>query len=91
MFFFTCRIALIMRSIDNFDWKYEFSLNNASYYAFYYVFQIAVMTPQILLDALRHAFVTMSAVSLLIFDECHRACGNHPYTRIMKVMGFFLF
>jgi endoribonuclease Dicer len=46
------------------------------------------MTPQILLDALRHAFVTMSAVSLLIFDECHRACGNHPYTRVMKVMGF---
>ncbi|KAM0865318.1 hypothetical protein ACQ4PT_043361 [Festuca glaucescens] len=46
--------------------------------------EIAVMTPQILLDALRHAFVTMSAVSLLIFDECHRACGNHPYTRVMK-------
>ncbi|KAM0895590.1 hypothetical protein ACQ4PT_023745 [Festuca glaucescens] len=46
--------------------------------------KIAVMMPQILLDALRHAFVTMSAVSLLIFDECHRACGNHPYTRVMK-------
>ncbi|KAE8819016.1 Endoribonuclease Dicer-3b-like protein [Hordeum vulgare] len=28
--------------------------------------------------------ITMSAVSLLIFDECHSACGNHPYTRIMK-------
>uniref|UniRef100_K4AJR2 Uncharacterized protein n=1 Tax=Setaria italica TaxID=4555 RepID=K4AJR2_SETIT len=46
--------------------------------------EIVVMTPQILLDALRHAFLTMSVMSLLIFDECHRACGNHPYSRIMK-------
>jgi endoribonuclease Dicer len=46
------------------------------------------MTPQILLDALRHAFLTMDVMSLLIFDECHRACGNHPYSQIMKVMGF---
>ncbi|XP_062205319.1 LOW QUALITY PROTEIN: endoribonuclease Dicer homolog 3b-like [Phragmites australis] len=46
--------------------------------------EIVVMTPQILLDALRHAFLTMSAMNLLIFDECHRACGNHPYSRIMK-------
>ncbi|KAL6883304.1 hypothetical protein ACP4OV_010718 [Aristida adscensionis] len=46
--------------------------------------EIVVMTPQILLDTLRHAFLTISAMSLLIFDECHRACGNHPYSRIMK-------
>ncbi|CAD6212969.1 unnamed protein product [Miscanthus lutarioriparius] len=46
--------------------------------------EIVVMTPQILLDALRHAFLTMRVMSLLIFDECHRACGNHPYSRIMK-------
>uniref|UniRef100_A0A0E0IU74 Dicer-like protein 3b n=1 Tax=Oryza nivara TaxID=4536 RepID=A0A0E0IU74_ORYNI len=50
--------------------------------------EIVVMTPQILLDALRHAFLTMSAVSLLIFDECHRACGSHPYARIMKEFYF---
>jgi len=49
------------------------------------VSQIVVMTPQILLDALRHAFLTMNVMSLLIFDECHRACGNHPYSQIMKV------
>ncbi|CAL4933981.1 unnamed protein product [Urochloa decumbens] len=46
--------------------------------------EIVVMTPQILLDALRHAFLTVNTMSLLIFDECHRACGNHPYSRIMK-------
>uniref|UniRef100_A0A0D9Y050 SRP54-type proteins GTP-binding domain-containing protein n=1 Tax=Leersia perrieri TaxID=77586 RepID=A0A0D9Y050_9ORYZ len=39
----------------------------------------------ILLDALHHAFLTMSVVNLIIFDECHRACGSHPYARIMKV------
>ncbi|KAK9273139.1 hypothetical protein L1049_017946 [Liquidambar formosana] len=45
---------------------------------------VLVMTPQILLDALRKAFLTLETVSLMIIDECHRATGNHPYTKIMK-------
>lgn len=43
------------------------------------------MTPQILLDSLRKAFLTIEAICLMIMDECHRATGNHPYTKIMKV------
>ena len=43
------------------------------------------MTPQILLDALRKAFLSLETVCLMIVDECHRATGNHPYTKIMKV------
>ncbi|XP_020094858.1 endoribonuclease Dicer homolog 3b-like isoform X2 [Ananas comosus] len=43
-----------------------------------------VSNREILLDALRHAFLTLDMVCLMILDECHRACGDHPYTRIMK-------
>ncbi|KAK4774624.1 hypothetical protein SAY86_009559 [Trapa natans] len=45
---------------------------------------VLVMTPQILLDTLRKASLSLEEVCLLIFDECHLARGNHPYTRIMK-------
>ncbi|PSS19311.1 Endoribonuclease Dicer 3a like [Actinidia chinensis var. chinensis] len=45
---------------------------------------ILVMTPQILLDALRKAFLSFEMLSLMIVDECHRATGNHPYTKIMQ-------
>ena len=48
------------------------------------------MTPQILLDALRNAFVNFESICLLIIDECHRASGNHPYTSIMKVNHLLL-
>ncbi|XP_059641179.1 endoribonuclease Dicer homolog 3 [Cornus florida] len=45
---------------------------------------VLVMTPQILLDALRKAFLSIEMISLMIIDECHHATGNHPYTKIMK-------
>ncbi|KAL9165554.1 hypothetical protein ABFS82_06G177900 [Erythranthe guttata] len=46
--------------------------------------EVLVMTPQILVDALRHRFLRLDEISVLIFDECHNARGKHPYSCIMK-------
>ncbi|KAJ1940320.1 Dicer-like protein 1, partial [Linderina macrospora] len=42
------------------------------------------MTHQIFLNALRHGFVDLEDIDLLVFDECHHARGNHPYALIMS-------
>ncbi|KAH6774267.1 hypothetical protein C2S51_012671 [Perilla frutescens var. frutescens] len=45
---------------------------------------VLVMTPQILLDALRKAYISFEVFSFIVLDECHRASGNHPYAKIME-------
>ncbi|KAF5180350.1 Endoribonuclease dicer-like protein [Thalictrum thalictroides] len=47
-------------------------------------YEVLVMTPQILLDALRHGFFKLDIIKLLIFDECHNARGNSAYACILK-------
>ncbi|XP_052186204.1 endoribonuclease Dicer homolog 2-like isoform X2 [Diospyros lotus] len=46
-------------------------------------YEVFVMTPTILLNALRHRFLTLDMIKVLIFDECHNARGRHPYACIM--------
>lgn len=52
--------------------------------AFLYGVHVVVGTPAVLLDALTHAFVPLSRLSLLVFDEAHRCVKNDPMNRIMR-------
>ncbi|KAG8641560.1 hypothetical protein MANES_12G002800v8, partial [Manihot esculenta] len=45
--------------------------------------EVLVMTPQILLNGLKHCFLKLDLIKVLIFDECHHARDNHPYACIL--------
>lgn len=62
---------------------FQFKLNTRICYTSF--LQLLVMTPDILRNALRHRFLTLDIIKVLIFDECHNAKKNHAYAIIMKV------
>ncbi|KAL1954867.1 hypothetical protein VTO42DRAFT_509 [Malbranchea cinnamomea] len=45
--------------------------------------RIIVSTPQVLLDALTHAFVQLDRIALLVFDEAHHCTRSAPGRRIL--------
>lgn len=44
--------------------------------------KVLVMTAQIFLNLLRHGFIDMRNVAILILDEVHHATKSHPYRRL---------
>ncbi|OLY81249.1 Dicer-like protein 1 [Smittium mucronatum] len=46
--------------------------------------QVHVMTSQTLLNCLRHGFVKISDINLIIFDECHHCRKGTPYNQLMR-------
>ncbi|XP_050938034.1 endoribonuclease Dicer homolog 3a isoform X2 [Cucumis melo] len=49
---------------------------------------VLVMTPQILLDALRKAYFRLGTVCLMIIDECHRATEEY-FSNLLLVKEFY--
>lgn len=47
-------------------------------------YKVIVCTAQVLQDALGLGLVEMSAISLLVLDECHHTKKEHPYSRILR-------
>ncbi|KAH6688594.1 RNase3 domain-containing protein [Plectosphaerella plurivora] len=46
--------------------------------------RIVISTPQILLDAVAHAFVSMDRLSLIVFDEAHNSVKNNSCSKLMR-------
>ena len=47
--------------------------------------QVLVMTPQVLVNALNHACISLDSVSCVVVDECHHvAAGDHPMRQFMQ-------
>ncbi|EQL38291.1 hypothetical protein BDFG_00652 [Blastomyces dermatitidis ATCC 26199] len=46
--------------------------------------RIVVSTPQVLLDAMTHGFMTMSRIALLVFDEAHHCAENEAPNILMQ-------
>ena len=44
-----------------------------------------ISTPQILLDALSHGFVSLESISLFVIDEAHHGNKNHPTNATMQL------
>jgi ERCC4-related helicase len=67
------------------------SLDNAEFWTSQEVWDSALLgihgiisTPQILLDAMRHGFVSMRNISLLVVDEAHHGIKKHSTNLIMQ-------
>ncbi|CRK96714.1 CLUMA_CG009933, isoform A [Clunio marinus] len=50
--------------------------------------QVFVATAQLFLDAIKHSFISIQQINVIIFDECHHGRLNHPYHELMKMFKY---
>lgn len=50
--------------------------------------QVFVATAQLFLDAVKHHFISIEQINVIIFDECHHGRMNHPYHELMKMFKY---
>lgn len=46
--------------------------------------QVIVATAQLFLDAVKHSYIKISQLNVVVYDECHHGRMNHPYHELMK-------
>eukprot|EP00798_Chlamydomonas_sp_ICE-L_P015036 gene15036-21107_t len=61
------------QSLEPKRWEYELANKD-----------VLCMTPEFLVVALMHAYVSMNDISVMVFDEAHHARASHPYAVIMQ-------
>lgn len=46
-----------------------------------------VMTAQLFVNAVNHAFISVGKIALLVIDECHRAVKDSPMKQALIVLN----
>ena len=49
--------------------------------------QVLVMTAQVFVDVLNHAFFAVHQLNLLILDECHAAVKDAPMKQVLDIIN----
>lgn len=69
---FDCFFHLTSTFIFYCRWNEEFEANH-----------VLVMTAQVFVDVINHAFFSINQLNLLVFDECHAAVKDSPMRQIL--------
>jgi endoribonuclease Dicer len=64
--------AQCLNILNSFRWETEFETNH-----------VLVMTAQIFVDIINHAFFSPYLLNLLVFDECHAAVKDAPMKQVL--------
>ncbi|CAO1392992.1 unnamed protein product [Diamesa serratosioi] len=51
---------------------------------------IIFATSQLILDAVKHSYISISQINVIVFDECHHGRKNHPMHELMKQFKYLI-